>query len=105
MMFVGRCAEALLLICGNERASQPGHVYFVQAEDGGPVKIGYTGGRSRDWVANRLGQLQTASPYRLVVRAAFPAHPVYERMLHDVFAADRVQGEWFAISHDRGSHR
>lgn len=70
----------------------PEHVYFIQAEHGGPVKIG----KALDPVA-RLAQIQSGNPYRLVVRHAEPVVSGYsaERALHQIFRDYRMCGEWF----------
>lgn len=65
-------------------------VYFVQGENGGPIKIGRT-----DDLAKRLVGLSTSSPERLVVLAAVPGTAADERAVHDHFAAARHKGEWF----------
>jgi hypothetical protein len=66
-------------------------VYFIQAEQGGLIKIGVAG-NPRD----RLRTLQHTSPVRLrilaVIRAVGQAH---ETELHQQFAAIRSHGEWF----------
>lgn len=70
-------------------------VYFIQAEDGGPIKIGYS--EKRSGVAARLGSLQTGNPRKLVVRHVqdAPRGHVDERDLHERFARYRLNGEWF----------
>lgn len=66
------------------------HIYFVQAEQGGPIKIGVSVDPER-----RLRELQTASPYRLVIRRTVPNEGHAERWLHEVFGPYRMEGEWF----------
>lgn len=67
-------------------------VYFVQAGDGGPIKIGYT---THKW-RSRLSALQTGSPVRLGCRLVIaPATREDEQELHRHFAAYRLEGEWF----------
>lgn len=63
--------------------------YFIQAESGGPIKIG----KAVD-VAKRLASLQTGSVEKLVVLGWFDGDR--EREFHAQFAAFRVSGEWFA---------
>jgi hypothetical protein len=66
-------------------------VYFIRSERGGPVKIGI----ARD-IDSRLMSLQTAHPYPLKVIAVIPSGgKSKERELHQRFAADRLNGEWF----------
>lgn len=81
-----------------DRVRPAGHswVYFVQAGEGGPVKIGVTGGE----LAHRIAQLQTGSAAAILVLAAHavPSADVYihEREIHEVFARFRLRGEWFS---------
>lgn len=71
--------------------SHSGHVYFIQAASGGPIKIG----RAID-IDRRLVQLQTASPEPLIVLAVIEnGGHAKERELHKQFAEYRLQGEWF----------
>jgi hypothetical protein len=67
-------------------------IYFVQADVGGPVKIGYTSAAS---VAGRLAQMQCGSPFRLRAIATQPGSQQVERELHLRFAHLREHGEWF----------
>lgn len=64
--------------------------YFIQAEDGGPIKIGLS---TYGKVDDRLKSLQTGNPLRLVVRRL--VHGDHEATLHKHFAAHRLGGEWF----------
>lgn len=71
-----------------------GHVYFIQAAHGGPVKIG----RAR-CVNTRIASLQTAHPYPLQLLAVLPnAGRNVEQRLHERFADRRLNGEWFDIT-------
>jgi DNA-binding XRE family transcriptional regulator len=69
-------------------------VYFIQAGNDGPVKIG--------WAAtptNRLRQMQTASPHPLLLRRVVPeASRIVERWFHRWFAERRLNGEWFSFT-------
>jgi hypothetical protein len=66
-------------------------VYFIQAKDGGPIKIGYASDARA-----RLRQLQTSHHRRLVLRRVIKSGtPENERELHARFAAHRLVGEWF----------
>ena len=69
-----------------------GLTYFVQAEHGGPIKIGRTDHHVSD---RRLSSLQTGNPYRLVVRNELPGTH-HEGNLHHAFRAFRLMGEWFS---------
>lgn len=67
-------------------------VYFVQAEWGGPIKIGYCrdGGETA-----RLKQIQTHNPDPLCITRVIPGDLTVERALHHRFADLRIRGEWF----------
>lgn len=67
-------------------------VYFVQAGEGGPIKIG----RSADLEA-RVSALQTANANVLRVIGKYPGRSAVERGLHTLFAKYRTRdgGEWF----------
>lgn len=65
-------------------------VYFVQGENGGPIKIGY----SAD-IADRMVQLQRESISRLNVLLLIPGSFNKETSLHKQFAEYQLQGEWF----------
>lgn len=66
------------------------YVYFMQAENGGPIKIG----RAKD-PERRLRGMQVGSPVRLVLRRKIWTHPSTETWLHHRFASDRLHGEWY----------
>ncbi len=68
-------------------------IYFVQGEDGGPVKIG-----KADDLAKRLIGLGTSRPDKLVVLAAAPGTVEQERLVHARFASVREKGEWFTAT-------
>lgn len=66
--------------------------YFIQADGGGPIKIGTTCQEPE----KRLANLQTGSP--VVLRIVGLIHGNVERQLHDAFAKFRIHGEWFEAS-------
>lgn len=68
-------------------------VYLIGARQGGPVKIGFSGSPT-----GRLTALQTGSPFELVVLAQFSGGETEEKQLHELFAAERLRGEWFKRS-------
>ena len=70
--------------------SDGGEVYFIQADCGGPIKIGVSA-----CADSRLDQLQQYSPFPLRVLATMPGGFKKERQLHARFAAHRLHGEWF----------
>jgi hypothetical protein len=67
-----------------------GWTYLIQAEGGGPVKIGSTGG---DPMA-RLAQLQTGHPEELRIVGLYTGRG-QERRLHGLLEHARIRGEWF----------
>jgi len=67
-------------------------VYFIQADNGGPIKIGYT----EEDPVRRAASLQTGNPYRLTVLAWVWAPKSKEAELHKQFSAARLEGEWFS---------
>lgn len=72
-------------------------VYIVQAESGGPVKIGHTSWGARE---RRLAELQTGNPQRLVFRRIVDGERWLERALHEYYSDHRLEGEWFALCDD-----
>ena len=82
------------------RATRPafgrGWVYLLREEgEGGRIKIGHT----RERPHRRLEGLQTGNSRVLRLVAAIPfSDAALERWLHDRFARDRVEGEWFTAS-------
>lgn len=70
-----------------------GFLYFIQAKEGGPIKIGYSA--TEAGVLERLKGMQTGNPSDLVLRNAFPGTALDERRLHRELEEWRVRGEWF----------
>ena len=69
-------------------------VYFIQAGQHGPIKIGHTS--SQKTLSLRMGQLQSASPYRLKLLGCIGTNDsLLENKLHQQFAFCHLQGEWF----------
>lgn len=68
-------------------------VYFIQAGDHGPVKVGLstTGG-----LTDRLRTLQIGNAETLAVRRVVIGDEPLERLLHGHFAELRIRGEWFS---------
>jgi len=67
-------------------------IYFIQENDTGNIKIGYTASKCAD---SRLKALQTGNPERLTVLATFQGDERAERWMHAEFSQFRVAGEWF----------
>jgi hypothetical protein len=71
---------------------EPWWLYFIQGDDGGPIKIG----RTLD-PARRITRLQTGYPFgQLRFIALVRAFRSSEASLHEFFAEHRIRGEWFA---------
>jgi hypothetical protein len=65
-------------------------IYFAQAGENGPVKIGYTENRDR-----RMREVQGMNGEVLTVLATLPGGRKREAELHRRFAHLRRHGEWF----------
>lgn len=72
-----------------------GSVYFVQAVDGGPIKIGFS-----ENPLERLRALQMASPASLRLVALVPGSYADEAAVHAHLHAHRLHGEWFTDHED-----
>jgi len=70
-------------------------IYFVQAEEGGPIKIGLAADPIK-----RLKSLQSSSPQRLMLLGVLTGTKTVERNLHQRFSAFRLHGEWFTPASD-----
>src|SRR5205809_237130 len=71
----------------------PGHIYFIQAESGGLVKIGWA-----TCPKTRMAHMQAHGPLKLILLHSEPGNGKEEKALHRQFAAERDHGEWFAPS-------
>lgn len=65
-------------------------IYFVQAGEGGPVKIGF----ARD-IKLRMNKMRSDNHEPLHLVASFVGEVADERALHEMFAAHHKQREWF----------
>ncbi|MEJ0017506.1 MAG: GIY-YIG nuclease family protein [Acetobacteraceae bacterium] len=70
-------------------------VYFLQAGDGGPVKIGF----STD-LSTRISSLKTGVFEAMKVLRVVEGTRDTERWLHDRFSAVHKRGEWFHFHQD-----
>lgn len=70
-------------------------LYFVQAGNGGPIKIGVATDLSK-----RLAALQTGSPAELRLLGTMTGDMADERALHVRFRDHRLRGEWFSPADD-----
>lgn len=68
-------------------------VYFLAS--GERVKIGVTTN-----VNNRVRAISSMSPDRLEIAFIIPGDRTSEKLLHGLFAPDRLHGEWFKFSDD-----
>ncbi len=65
-------------------------IYFIQAGEGGPIKIGFA-----ESVTKRFRTLQTGHHEKLVLLTYLDGNVRQERRLHREFRAARIRGEWF----------
>jgi len=65
-------------------------VYFIRAEIGGPIKIGYT-----NRPGNRIRMIQGGNPEKLNFMGCIRGGAQAEAILHNELAAHRIRGEWF----------
>lgn len=79
-------------INGIEQGNFDGYIYFIQGENGGSIKIGYT----KD-VSERIKALQTGHPDTLVCLDLFPGSMPMETLIHRDLRKYRIRpnGEWF----------
>jgi len=71
-------------------------VYFVQAGEGGPIKIGFAGD-----VRRRIAKMQSDCPSLLRVIGVVPdGTEHHEGLFHQRFGASRERGEWFRPSEE-----
>ncbi len=65
-------------------------IYFVQAGENGPIKIGFS-----DEVHKRIEELQVGCPYRLNLLWVYNGRQYGELELHELFLHEHIRGEWF----------
>lgn len=71
-------------------------IYFIQAENGGPIKIGYTKSNPEA----RLNSLQCGNSEKLLIIKYIDGERDDECKLHEAFKDYKLQGEWFEESID-----
>lgn len=67
-------------------------IYFIQAGDDGPIKIGVTSGA----VTKRLKQIQTTAPQPLKIIGEVDGKRQHESAIHKKLAEFGLRGEWFS---------
>jgi hypothetical protein len=70
-----------------------GCIYFIQAEKGGLVKVGYT-----EDLYKRFRIIQAHSPLKMRIIGKIKGSKATEEEIHSKFARDRKHGEWFEPS-------
>jgi hypothetical protein len=65
-------------------------VYFVQAGEGGPIKIGFAANAKL-----RIDKIRVDCPDELIVLGVIDGGPGDESWLHGYFAEHKKRGEWF----------
>lgn len=83
-------SNRIVLDSGVSTLRTPGKVYFVQAEGGGLIKIGWA-----TKPAARIFNMQMYCPVRLDLLLEVVGSGQLERTLHVKFATYRRHGEWF----------
>ena len=75
-------------------------VYFIKLGQTKYYKIGYTKNLEK-----RLEQLQNASPYDVILIAAFQSSNALklEHQLHGKYSSNRVRGEWFKFNKEEAT--
>jgi len=66
-------------------------IYFIQAGESGPIKIGYTKGS----IEKRIAQMQTGCHEELKCRYKMDGDRETEKNIHKYIEPFRVRGEWF----------
>ena len=87
----------------------PGEIYFIREKDiltnekTSYVKVGLVKEKIDRDSENRLAEHQTGNPRELSVFKVIetPAVSEIEKMLHGIFATNRVNGEWFNFTDDQ----
>ena len=77
-----------LRICGNARSQC---VYFIQAANGGPIKIG----KATNPIS-RMRELQTSFYEQFRIVGIIKLDYTIEADIHEEFSEFRLRGEWFA---------
>lgn len=73
-----------------ERGVDGPWLYFIQAADNGPIKIGFASSPE-----TRRNDLQSGNHLLLRLLVAVPGGRRAEELAHAAFVASRIRGEWF----------
>jgi len=74
----------------NKEKDAKGFIYFIQAVNGGPVKIGFS-----ICPEKRILELQTANPYKLDLIGTIRGNIFAEKKLQKHLVHAKTYGEWF----------
>lgn len=74
-------------------------IYFIQQGDSDLVKIGFTSNIQR-----RFRELQTASPYPLLLLGLMPGSKEVEKQIHGTFEHLRQKREWFKLNQELSNY-
>ncbi len=66
-------------------------IYFIKDTVSQAIKIGYSSKKPEQ----RLSDLQTGNPHKLILIGIIPGTPDDELSFHGKFAQHRLEGEWF----------
>ena len=67
------------------------YIYFIQARDNGPIKIGFTGDDPR----KRMVKIQSDCPWPVQLLGAIEGTVSQEKQIHLLLSRYKAQGEWF----------
>lgn len=67
------------------------YIYFIQAQDAGPIKVGVTADDPR----KRMVKIQSDCPWPVTLLGTIKGSVAQEKQIHLVLARWRTQGEWF----------
>lgn len=87
----GAARSTIVIPKPRKRPPRPGHIYFIQAGESGPVKIGW----SLNDPFGRLAFFQTGHWETLRIVRELPGTVGEERALHSRFAEHQIRNEWF----------
>lgn len=90
---IEQCRPSLIGAGPSRGSLREGYIYFILDRSKNAVKIGF----SID-PTSRLAAIQSSNPAPLVLVATIEGNMRREKLYHDLFAAYRLNGEWFTLS-------
>ena len=68
------------------------YIYFIQAGEGGPIKVGFTSMKPE----RRISHIQTGCPWPIKVIGLIEGDAADEKRIHKQLAPYKTKGEWFS---------